>query len=336
MFGRVERQDRYETIRGLFEEVSKRNLRNQLAELEIMESQAEQQRRTRMLEQWRAGLTGAKTQIDVLSLQPQALDIATEFGADVGRVASRQLEQTYEALTPPGEREIPAGVESELARRMNDEALASHIRTRYGVTVDPTQLQKQREETPRDITRMTPYQMLVTGQIDDAMFDRIMTAGKSTARQEQDKYILDDTGTLQWNLGVDDAINESISVENQLVKIRDNIEARIRRRVGNRAFERMEPEDLEGMVREEIQSDYASLYDNLAVKANALNVFIKEMIPPPRRPESELFQALGETADKRNYFTKIFDKLFSRNKTRAESDVEPETSDNLNLPSGGF
>jgi hypothetical protein len=100
MFGRVERQDRYETIRGLFEEVSKRNLRNQLAELEIMESQAEQQRRTRMLEQWRAGLTGAKTQMDVLALQPQALDIATEFGADVGRVATQQLGQTYESLAP--------------------------------------------------------------------------------------------------------------------------------------------------------------------------------------------------------------------------------------------
>lgn len=77
MFGRVHSPDRWETTRRLFEEVSQRNLRNQRAELDILEQQQEQERKTAMLERWRAGVSGVQTREDVQRL---ASEIPIMFG----------------------------------------------------------------------------------------------------------------------------------------------------------------------------------------------------------------------------------------------------------------
>jgi len=332
MFGAVERPDRWENIRRLFSEVSERNLRNQLAEIEILGQQQEQERRTAMLERWRAGLQGIESPDDVRGMIP----MLSEFDdVDTRRQAQRELEMVQEQVIPEEDRIPPPGVESELVRRMEDPALADYMRSTYGIRVDPDQLRAQRDEVPRDVSRMTPYQMLVTGNISEQEFDRMMSASRAASREPEQKYTVVD-GELRWNLDAESAIEESINVENQLVRMRDNIEQRIRRREGNRNFERMSPEKLEQAVREEIETNFAGLYDNLVVKAMALDDFIREAIPPPNRPQMEI---LGQVEDNRSTVDKIMGWLLggqTRTQRLRDRDGDEGETQELQFPEGGF
>lgn len=126
MFGAVERPDRWENIRRLFSEVSERNLRNQLAEIEILGQQQEQERRTAMLERWRAGLQGIESPDDVRGMIP----MLSEFDdVDTRRQALRELEFAGEQVVQPGE-EAP-----QISRRID--AYVSEDGRRIQVMQDP-------------------------------------------------------------------------------------------------------------------------------------------------------------------------------------------------------